>query len=85
MLVDNLESRLRHPDYTGACPSYNTRTGVLHELGALALNRNFQRMWEFTGDLVENAHLEGEEILQLTFVDAPAISLSIRTGRPPSD
>lgn len=52
---------------------------ILYETGAIALNRDLKYIWEFAGDLIQEARVESE-ILHLNFADDPPVALSLKNG-----
>jgi hypothetical protein len=51
-----------------------------HETGADAFSLSGQRLWQFHRDVVEEIRLD-EGCLEMSFMDAAAARLDIRTGR----
>ncbi len=52
---------------------------VFHEIGLVALQDDGQELWRYTRDVIEEIDLQGD-YLQLTFLDAPPVSLFLPTG-----
>lgn len=52
---------------------------VTHEAGAAAFSTEGKLLWLFHRDIVEDLSLD-ESLLQMTFMDAEAVRLDIRTG-----